>query len=194
MSMPRPVKPFGKSPSAWARPSPHLCYTPEPGYRADGNCRACMVEIEGERVLAASCVRQPTDAMVVHSQSERAARSRAMVMELLVADQPARESAHDPNSELWAWAEEMGQTTSRFPAKQTPAPDASHPAMAINLDACIHCTRCVARVPRGSGQRRHRHGEPGFGQQDRVRFRRSYGARAAASPAASACRPARPAP
>ncbi|MBE9554196.1 MAG: (2Fe-2S)-binding protein, partial [Proteobacteria bacterium] len=34
---------------------PHLCYSPEPGYRADGNCRACMVEIEGERVLAASC-------------------------------------------------------------------------------------------------------------------------------------------
>ncbi len=122
---------------------PHLCYTPEPGYRADGNCRACMVEIEGERVLAASCVRQPTDGMVVHSQNERATRSREMVMELLVADQPPRESAHDPNSELWAWAEEIGQTTSRFPAKQTPAPDLSHPAMAINLDACIHCTRCV---------------------------------------------------
>src|SRR3954451_6962100 len=33
---------------------PHLCYAPEPGYRPDGNCRACMVEIEGERVLAAS--------------------------------------------------------------------------------------------------------------------------------------------
>ena len=122
---------------------PHLCYTPEPGYRADGNCRACMVEIEGERVLAASCVRQPENDMVVHSQSERAARSREMVMELLVADQPPRESAHDPNSELWAWAEETGQTESRFPAKQTPAPDVSHPAMAINLDACIHCTRCV---------------------------------------------------
>ena len=39
---------------------PHLCYSPEPGYRADGNCRACMVEIEGERVLAASCIRTPT--------------------------------------------------------------------------------------------------------------------------------------
>ena len=36
---------------------PHLCYSPEPGYRPDGNCRACMVEIEGERVLAASCIR-----------------------------------------------------------------------------------------------------------------------------------------
>ena len=32
---------------------PHLCYSPEPGYRADGNCRACMVEVQGERVLAA---------------------------------------------------------------------------------------------------------------------------------------------
>ncbi|HXK54507.1 MAG TPA: 2Fe-2S iron-sulfur cluster-binding protein, partial [Hyphomicrobiales bacterium] len=26
---------------------PHLCWQPEPGYRADGNCRACMVEVEG---------------------------------------------------------------------------------------------------------------------------------------------------
>ena len=30
---------------------PHLCYSDKPGYRADGNCRACMVEIEGERVF-----------------------------------------------------------------------------------------------------------------------------------------------
>src|SRR3954469_22719810 len=34
------------------REIPHLCYSPAPDYRADGNCRACMVEIEGERVLA----------------------------------------------------------------------------------------------------------------------------------------------
>ena len=38
---------------------PHLCYADKPGYRADGNCRACMVSIEGERVLAASCIRKP---------------------------------------------------------------------------------------------------------------------------------------
>ncbi|MBM3482006.1 MAG: formate dehydrogenase subunit alpha [Alphaproteobacteria bacterium] len=122
---------------------PHLCYTPAPTYRADGNCRVCMVEIEGERVLAASCIRKPTKGMVVKTATERAAKSRAMVMELLVADQPPRESAHDPRSELWAWAERMGQLKSRFPAKRTPAPDPSHPAMAVNLDACIHCTRCV---------------------------------------------------
>src|SRR5215472_12976448 len=51
---------------------PHLCYAPEPGYRADGNCRACMVEIEGERVLAASCIRKPTNGMKVTTSSDRA--------------------------------------------------------------------------------------------------------------------------
>ena len=30
---------------------PHLCHKPAPGYRPDGNCRACMVEVEGERTL-----------------------------------------------------------------------------------------------------------------------------------------------
>ena len=45
---------------------PHLCYKDANDYRADGNCRACMVEIEGERVLAASCIRTPTEGMVVH--------------------------------------------------------------------------------------------------------------------------------
>ena len=122
---------------------PHLCYSKAPDYRADGNCRVCMVEIEGERVLAASCIRKPAQDMVVHSATERAKTARKMVMELLVADQPPRESSHDPNSELWHWAEEMGQTESRFPARRTPAPDTSHTAMAVNLDACIHCTRCV---------------------------------------------------
>src|SRR6516164_6097192 len=82
---------------------PHLCWLPEPGYRADGNCRACMVEIEGERVLAASCIRPAADGMKVRTASERAVKARAMVMELLVADQPARPHAHDDISKFWNW-------------------------------------------------------------------------------------------
>jgi formate dehydrogenase major subunit len=123
---------------------PHLCYADEPGYRADGNCRACMVEIEGERVLAASCIRTPALGMKVTTNNARAEHARAMVMELLVADQPARDVAHDGGSHLWQWAERMSVTESRLPprAKQ-PAPDPSHPAMRVNLDACIHCNLCV---------------------------------------------------
>jgi formate dehydrogenase major subunit len=122
---------------------PHLCWLPKPGYRADGNCRACMVEIEGERVLAASCVRKPVPGMKVQTASERARFSRRMVFELLVGDQPSRAAAHDPNSRLWQWADKLGVSDSRFPRHPPPAPDRSHPAMAVQLDACIECTLCV---------------------------------------------------
>src|SRR5438132_1092725 len=122
---------------------PHLCYSPEPDYRPDGNCRACMVEIEGERVLAASCKRTPSVGMKVKTESARAVAAQKMVMELLVADQPARETSHDPDSKFWHWAEKVEVTESRFPAAERWDGDASHPAMRVNLDACIQCGLCV---------------------------------------------------
>jgi formate dehydrogenase major subunit len=122
---------------------PHLCWLPEPGYRADGNCRACMVEIEGERVLAASCIRKPAPGMKVVTASDRARTARRMVMELLLADQPARAVAHHPDSRLWQWADRMDIHESRFPERDLPSPDLSHPAMAVHLDACIQCNLCV---------------------------------------------------
>ena len=123
---------------------PHLCHKPEPGYRSDGNCRACMVEIEGERVLAASCIRSVSEGMVVKSESERAKTARATVIELLVADQP--ELAHDSSSHFWDMVEATGVEESRFPTRdQTTVPllDDSHVAMKVNLDSCIHCNLCV---------------------------------------------------
>jgi len=123
---------------------PHLCYSPEPGYRADGNCRACMVEIEGERVLAASCLREPTPGMVVHTESPRAEKARSMVFELLLADQPARDLAHDSQSNFWAWVDGMGVShTSRYPTRVQPEADNTHAAISVNLDACIQCNLCV---------------------------------------------------
>jgi formate dehydrogenase major subunit len=122
---------------------PHLCWLPKPGYRADGNCRACMVEIDGERVLAASCIRRPTPGMKVRSASERAKASRKLVFELLTADQPDRAAAHEPDSRFWLWADRVDVSESRFPRRAPPAPDRSHPAMAVQLDACIQCTLCV---------------------------------------------------
>lgn len=125
---------------------PHLCHKPAPGYRPDGNCRACMVEIEGERVLAASCIREPAEGMVVRSASDRARKSREMVMELLLADQPAQTVAHDRSAHLWDMAAEAGVTNSRFPTLErdrVPILDDSHIAMRVNLDACIQCGLCV---------------------------------------------------
>ncbi|MGR3636901.1 MAG: formate dehydrogenase subunit alpha [Shimia sp.] len=123
---------------------PHLCHKPAKGYRPDGNCRACMVEVEGERTLVASCIRPAAEGMVVKTDSDRATKAREVVMELLVADQP--EVKHDASSHFWDMAEMAGVDESRFPAKEAervPLLDASHVAMSVNLDACIHCNLCV---------------------------------------------------
>ncbi|HET7411936.1 MAG TPA: formate dehydrogenase subunit alpha [Pararhizobium sp.] len=125
---------------------PHLCHKDAPGYRPDGNCRACMVEIDGERTLAASCIRTPAPGMKVVSQSDRARTARKMVTELLLADQPAREEAHDRSSHFWQMADMQGLSDSRFPRLEStriPLLDGSHAAMRVNLDACIHCNLCV---------------------------------------------------
>ena len=120
------------------KPLPHLCHADRPGYEASGNCRACMVEIEGERVLAPSCSREAEAGMVVQTESARASKARRMVMELLITDQPAGDS------HFWDMAALAGVSESRFPkAETTPLLDGSHVAMRVDLDACIHCQLCV---------------------------------------------------
>ena len=154
---------------------PHLCYSD--GLRPDGNCRACVVEIAGERTLAPSCCRAPTEGMKVQAASPRARKSQQMVVEMLLSDMPdtgyrwndgietpeliaggaypssarGRYESKNPevigqHGELSEWADRLGVTVR--PALQAlrreqPAPDLSHPAMAVNLDACIQCNRCV---------------------------------------------------
>ncbi|WP_350333303.1 formate dehydrogenase subunit alpha [Coralliovum pocilloporae] len=125
---------------------PHLCHKDAPGYRSDGNCRACMVDIEGERVLAASCIRMPTDGMVVKTETERASKAREMVFDLLASDQPKREESPDPDSDFWKWIDAMNiddGKVGRFSQKERIALDESNPAIAVNLDACIACGLCV---------------------------------------------------
>ena len=122
---------------------PHLCHKPADGYRPDGNCRACMVEIDGERTLAASCIRNANEGMVIKTASDRATKARNMVLELLVTDQPSQIDAHDPASTLWHFANAAELNDSRFPQHTAPQPDSSHPAIAVNMDACIQCGLCV---------------------------------------------------
>ncbi|MCX7142092.1 MAG: formate dehydrogenase subunit alpha [Proteobacteria bacterium] len=118
---------------------PHLCY--KEGLRPDGNCRACVVEIKGERSLAPSCCRTPKNGMEVTTDSARALASQKMVLELLQSDMP--EQSYSPNSELDLWAKKLQVGKPRFAPRGQPARDVSHPAIAVNLDACIQCTRCL---------------------------------------------------
>ena len=118
---------------------PHLCF--KEGMRPDGNCRVCMVEIEGERVLQPSCVRTITEGMVVNTMSDRVVHSQKLVLELLTSD--VSEFVYNNDSELSHWSKKLQNQTSRFPAQIQEKHDTSHPAISVNLDACIQCTRCV---------------------------------------------------
>ena len=181
---------------------PRLCY--QDGLRPDGNCRACVVEIAGERTLAPSCCRSVTVGMDVHARSERAVKSQKMVLELLLSDMPevgykwndagagaggphpdplpggegtigegsmgvpvlfplpleegrgeglpaapsipAQAQGIGQHGELSDWAARMGVTVRpelKALRREHPKADLSHPAMAVNLDACIQCNRCV---------------------------------------------------
>jgi formate dehydrogenase major subunit len=135
---------------------PHLCY--KDGLRPDGNCRACVVEIKGERTLAPSCCRSATAGMEVQAKSERAVKSQNMVVEMLLSDMPdagykwndsadtAQVGPTGQHGELSEWAARMNVTVRpelRALRREQPAADVSHPAMAVNLDACIQCNRCV---------------------------------------------------
>ena len=138
---------------------PHLCHVNMPGYRTDGNCRACMVEVEGERVLTASCIRKPAPGMVVNTDNERTRKSREMVFELLASNMRPQDEGPDNQSIFWEWVGRMGiedrtrsgaegtRYASKFAAEQEdsyqPDYDPSHAAIGVNMDACIACNACV---------------------------------------------------
>ena len=118
---------------------PHLCY--KSGMESVGNCRACVVEIEGERVLAPSCCRYPSENMKVQTDSARALVSQKMVLELLQSDMPS--TAYTLNNELDQWSLAMSLGKPRYEPRPKVQQDATHAAITVNLDACIQCTRCV---------------------------------------------------
>ena len=112
-----------------------------------------MVEVDGERVLTASCIRKPTEGMVVNTGGQRVEKNRKMVFELLASDMPERTESPDPESHFWDQMDVAGfHEEPRYPSgrpgagKEIPVDsvfhDASHPSIAVNLDACISCDLC----------------------------------------------------
>lgn len=121
---------------------PRLCYTES--LSPVGNCRVCVVEIEGERTLAPSCCRSATAGMKVQTANKRVVKAQKMVLELLKSDMPkSAKSPYKIDSELDIWAKKLNLTKARFSPRIQPVADLSHPAIAVNMDACIQCTRCL---------------------------------------------------
>jgi iron-only hydrogenase group A len=123
---------------------PTLCYLPE--VQAIGACRVCLVEIEGNKNLQASCVFPATDGLVVHTNSKKVQEARRFTVELLLSAHP-QECLTCPRNlkcELQRLAEEMGIREVRFQGeKPKPRIDESTPSIRRDASKCILCRRCV---------------------------------------------------
>jgi formate dehydrogenase major subunit len=124
---------------------PVLCH--DERYDPVGVCRMCVVDT-GARVYAAACVRPCEDGMEIKTSTPDIERNRAMLTELLIADQPVPEL--DPkqtttgDNELLALADRYGVSRDGgLPTASGRGTDLSNPVIAVDHDACILCDRCV---------------------------------------------------
>ena len=128
---------------------PVLCH--DERYDPVGVCRMCVVDV-GAPAFAASCVRACENGMEVTTSTPELERSRAVLTEMLLSDQPDREQdvkqAKTGDNELLALADRFGVTQASasqpgLPRASGRGTDFSSPVIAVDHDACILCDRCV---------------------------------------------------
>jgi bidirectional [NiFe] hydrogenase diaphorase subunit len=123
---------------------PTLCDLP--GLTAPGACRLCLVEIQGVNRLLPACVTAVNEGMEITVNSERLARYRRSILELLFAERNHVCSVCVVNGhcDLQSLALKLGVTHVHFPYQYPNLPvDASHERFVVDHNRCILCTRCV---------------------------------------------------
>ena len=123
---------------------PTLCHLE--GLKPVGACRLCLVEIEGRRGLAPACVTTVQEGMEVHTDSERLANYRRMILEMLFVEgnHVCAVCVSNGFCELQALAARLGMDHSTLPYRYPTKPvDVSHYRYGIDHNRCILCTRCV---------------------------------------------------
>ncbi len=122
---------------------PNLCYVPE--IHQIGACRICVVEVEGAATLAASCITQARDGMVVHTNSEKVRKARRVLYELMLSDhsQDCPSCTRNQSCEFQALGKQLGVDTSRFEGTHSAFHMDASPSITRDMSKCILCRRCV---------------------------------------------------
>jgi predicted molibdopterin-dependent oxidoreductase YjgC len=124
---------------------PTLCYHRD--LTPTGNCRICVVEVQGQRFLQAACVTSVWEGMVVQTHSDRVVQSRKQTLEMMLANHPQeclvcdssgscelQDLAYDYQVEVPEW----GSKGSRYQVDSDP-----NPFVRVDFNKCILCRRCV---------------------------------------------------
>jgi len=109
-----------------------------------GGCRVCVVEVEGRRNLAPSCVTEATDGMKINTHSMRVVNARRTVTELIISDHPFEclTCAKSGECELQDLAHDMGIREVHYEGEKSTYREDTSPAIIRDMDKCIMCRRC----------------------------------------------------
>jgi NADH dehydrogenase/NADH:ubiquinone oxidoreductase subunit G len=123
---------------------PTLCNHPDQAVK--GNCRVCVCEVEGNRLLSAACVTPVWEGMVVKTRTPKVIEARKTILELILSNHPqdCLNCIRNQNCELQTLAEEYFIRDNPFTLKTRGLPkDYSTPSLFRDPDKCILCRRCV---------------------------------------------------
>ena len=124
---------------------PTLCYLKE--INEVGDCRMCLVEIEGRRGFATSCIQKAEEGMVVHTNTKAVIDARKTMLDLILSNhnRDCLTCVRNGNCELQALANKLGITEVSYDGERKKQEiDEVSPCIVRDQSKCILCRRCVA--------------------------------------------------
>ncbi len=117
---------------------PAICF--HEATTANGLCRMCVVEVEGQRVLQPACIVEAGAGMKVQTRSEKVIRSRKTILEMLASTMDLSESA-----EIQVMMQEYDVDVNRFPDAERREVEVKddNPMYVRDYSKCLLCWRCV---------------------------------------------------
>jgi len=124
---------------------PTLCFLKE--INAAGDCRMCIVEIEGRRGFVPSCITQVEEGMKVKTDTPELSESRRIMLDLILSthNRDCLTCVRNGNCELQALSKKFGITNVEYEGQKiAPTIDDISPSIVRDNSKCIMCKRCVA--------------------------------------------------
>ena len=124
---------------------PTLCFLKD--INEVGDCRMCIVEVEGRKGFATSCIQTVEEGMVVHTHTQNVLEARHVILDLIISnhDKDCLTCTRSGNCELQDLAIKFNVLDIEFPGEKTVHKrDDKSPAIVRDFNKCILCRRCVA--------------------------------------------------
>ena len=117
---------------------PTICF--HEATTANGLCRICVVEIEGQRLLQPSCIVKAAANMKVQTRSEKVVRARKTILEMLASTMDLSDAP-----EILTMMDEYGASHERFPGAERRESEVKddNPMYIRDYSKCLLCWRCV---------------------------------------------------